>query len=141
MELPEQRRPYTMSRCSVYMMLSLFLLCCFTATATSLVTHTSGAQCYYLRGRPRAILLFLQRLLLFAFTFASSTSMAFTYTAFAFTDCYFFLLICYFFEAPTWIAPLSGGNVFAGSHFTGLYAYASCFALLAPKRRERQRMW
>ena len=38
-------------------------------------------------------------------------SMTFTSTAFAFMDYYFYLLICYFFEAPTWIAPLSGGNV------------------------------
>ena len=40
-------------------------------------------------------------------------SMTFTSTAFAFMDYYFYLLICYFFEAPTWIAPLSGGTVFA----------------------------
>ena len=71
---------------------------------TQLVTHTPGAQCYYyLRGRPRAILLFLQRLLLFGFTSASSLYMTFTSTAFAFMDYYFYLLICYFFEAPTHI--------------------------------------
>ena len=67
--------------------------------------------------------------------------MTFTSTAFAFMDYYFYLLICYLFEAPIWIVLLYGGNVFAGLRFTGLYAYASCSALLAPKRRERRRMW
>ena len=80
MELPEQRRPYTMSRCSVYMMLSLFF--------TLLLHHY-----YYIVSHPHVGCTMLSS----SGTPARYTSIPATFTSICFYFCFFYFYGVYFY--------------------------------------------